>query len=738
MRLFTSLYNFFESHRKWIPFSLIPVLILLIASLFKLNFKEDIAEFLPNNETNNKINAVYQHIANSNRIIINFSSADTTLDKTDEIMSAIDRFVSTIEERDSLNTIPEIISRIDESNVLDLTGFIRQNIPYFLTEADYTRIDSLLTGDFVSRQIGENKRLLMLPTGGFLRQNIAADPLHLFAPVYLKLQDFQAGDSEQLNDGYIFSNNGRTGKVIITTPFGVSETARNTAFIKMIDQINSEIKHDTPELRITSFGAPVIAVSNAERIKKDGIIGSLFAIVLIFGLLIYFFRNIRNITLIFFSVLFGFLFSLALMILFNDSISLIAIGIGSVFIGIAINYPLHLINHLNHQPNKRQALKEITQPLIIGNITTVSAFLSLIFLNSGAMRDLGLFGSLLLIGCILFVLVYMPHIVKITHNKTQPTFGKLASFSPEKNRWIVGSVVVLTIVFAYFSQFTTFESDMNKINYMTAEQRDDMNDAMQSLSKKNLDVVYFISEGNELNDALNIYEQNMALTASLLQEGYVESVAGIGTFLPSKQEQLKRIDLWNCFRNSHKENLLKQIDEACRDEGFRQGSFGEFTRLLDTDFGVEDASFFSPVTAQLAGNYIIRNETGNMVISLLYCEKEKTAPLMNILQSRAGEGAFAFDSRDISRRMVDALSDDFNFVLFVCGFFVFLFLTLSFGRLEISVLAFLPLAVSWIWILGLMQIGDIRFNIVNIILATFIFGQGDDYTIFVTEGLMHE
>ena len=32
----------------------------------------------------------------------------------------------------------------------------------------------------------------------------------------------------------------------------------------------------------------------------------------------------------------------------------------------------------------------------------------------------------------------------------------------------------------------------------------------------------------------------------------------------------------------------------------------------------------------------------------------------------------------------------------------------------------------------------ININIVNIILATFIFGQGDDYSIFVTEGALYE
>ena len=58
--------------------------------------------------------------------------------------------------------------------------------------------------------------------------------------------------------------------------------------------------------------------------------------------------------------------------------------------------------------------------------------------------------------------------------------------------------------------------------------------------------------------------------------------------------------------------------------------------------------------------------------------------------------------------------------------------------MELALLSFLPLAVSWLWILGLMQLLGIQFNIVNIILATFIFGQGDDYTIFITEGLVYE
>ena len=84
------------------------------------------------------------------------------------------------------------------------------------------------------------------------------------------------------------------------------------------------------------------------------------------------------------------------------------------------------------------------------------------------------------------------------------------------------------------------------------------------------------------------------------------------------------------------------------------------------------------------------------------------------------------------------LSSDFNYIGFACGLIVFLFLWLSFGNLELALLSFVPMAVSWLWILGIMSLCGMQFNIVNIILATFIFGQGDDYTIFMTEGAMYE
>ncbi|MDR3187782.1 MAG: 1-acyl-sn-glycerol-3-phosphate acyltransferase [Prevotellaceae bacterium] len=740
VRFFVDIYGYFCSRRALL-FGLLAVLVagmLFVAS--RVKYKEDIADFVPDSKATGQINAVYRQVGSSDKLMVSFSMRDSTLSDAERLMAAIDTFAVLLGERDSLHAIPEVVAQVDESRMAEVVEFIRQNVPYFLTEADYRRMDTLLSEDFVALQLRESKRLLTLPAGSLLRESVAADPLHLFSPLLLKLKDFQAGDRHELVDGYLFSAGGRKGMVMLTSPYGVSETDGNTALLRMVDETMRSVEAAFPDVKVTCFGAPAIAVTNASQIKKDSALASWLAVALILLLLLYFFRSGRSVVLIFASVAFGWLFALSLLSVFRDSISIIAVGVSSVFIGIAVNYPLHLIDHLRQQRDARQALREIIPPLLIGNITTVGAFLSLVFLSSDAMRDLGLFGSLLLVGAMLFVLIFLPHIVKpraASLRTARLPFERVASFAPETKRWIVWAALLLTCPLLYLSRSTTFEADMNKISYMTGQQREDMRDMLQSVEQEDREIIYLVSEGAQLNDALAAHEHNVPLLDTLRQAGLVERVSGVGVFLASTEEQQLRVERWNRFWGARREATLRQLEQAGSREGFREGSFAPFAQLLRADFAPQDAGYFAPLASLLAGSYVVQGKDGSMVVSLLYCRKDSAAALMQAV-SRAADGTFAFNARSAGQRIVDSLSGDFTYVLYVCGFIVFIFLTLSFGRVELSLLAFLPLAVSWVWILGLMQLGDMRFNIVNIILATFIFGQGDDYTIFITEGLMYE
>jgi predicted exporter len=175
------------------------------------------------------------------------------------------------------------------------------------------------------------------------------------------------------------------------------------------------------------------------------------------------------------TVAWGALFALAGMSLIRSEVSLIVLGISSVIMGIAFNYPLHLINHLSHQPDIRLAMKEIVSPLLIGNVTTVGAFMALVPLDSVALRDLGIFASLMLLGTILFVLLFLPHYIREERgDRKMVLLERIAGIQPDRNRYVVAGIAVLTLVFAIASLKTEFDSDISNINYMTEEQRQEI------------------------------------------------------------------------------------------------------------------------------------------------------------------------------------------------------------------------------------------------------------------------
>ena len=82
------------------------------------------------------------------------------------------------------------------------------------------------------------------------------------------------------------------------------------------------------------------------------------------------------------------------------------------------------------------------------------------------------------------------------------------------------------------------------------------------------------------------------------------------------------------------------------------------------------------------------------------------------------------------------MNDDFNVLQWISMLFVFVVLLLSFHfNVKHTLLGFMPILFSWLIVLGAMVLFDVRFNLISIIISTFIFGIGVDYSIFVMNGL---
>ena len=83
------------------------------------------------------------------------------------------------------------------------------------------------------------------------------------------------------------------------------------------------------------------------------------------------------------------------------------------------------------------------------------------------------------------------------------------------------------------------------------------------------------------------------------------------------------------------------------------------------------------------------------------------------------------------------MSSDFDILQWLSMAFVFVVLLLSFHfNFKQALLGFAPILLSWLFVLGVMNLFGVQFNLISIIISTFIFGIGVDYSIFVMNGLI--
>ena len=719
-RALLRIYDYLHTHRYLRFLLLVTLLTAAVISALQLRFKEDISDFLPDNDTYHRSMDVYRQINAADRIFVVFQMRDTTQTDIDRIVEAVSIFETQAQQKHW-----QITARIDYDEVLGVADFVYANAPLLMNEADYTRMSRRMCTDSIAAALQKDKEMLLFPSGNLLSQNIQRDPLGLFTPILERLQTSGRAMRYELNDGYIFAPDNRFAIVMIDSPYGSSETDKNGKLIAGIDSVARTIEAKLGNVQITATGAPVIAVDNAQQIKIDSVWAIGIAVVLILCLLVYTLRRVRYLSLIAVSLGFGWIVAMGAIALVSREVSVIVLGIASVIIGIAVNYPLHFVSHLGHCSSPRDTLKEIAEPLVVGNITTVGAFCTLIPLESTALRHLGLFAAFMLVGTITFVILFLPHLCgrvanRCSASETVVDKAEETPFNPvyPKNKYVVAALVVVTLVLGYFSLSTQFDTDMQHINYLKPEQKALLMDLGRMRNEQpGTTQVYFATSGANVEEAL---ERSAHAFSDLL--------------IPGKQEQRRRIDCWNKFVTQHRQLLTQQLTAEAVRNGFTPDAFADFNRVVNARLQPQDLAFFSPLTRNGLGNRIL----GNTVVNVVNVPSAQADSVVAAFNGASGAQQWAFDVQSMNATIATTLSQNFNYIGWVCGIIVFVFLWISFKKFEHALIAFLPMAVSWLWILGTMHLLDMRCNLVNIILATFIFGQGDDYSIFITEGLIYE
>ena len=138
----------------------------------------------------------------------------------------------------------------------------------------------------------------------------------------------------------------------------------------------------------------------------------------------------------------------------------------------------------------------------------------------------------------------------------------------------------------------------------------------------------------------------------------------------------------------------------------------------------------------MTDEYISSSKGFNTAVSLVKLkglEKDKLEQIVKVTPN-----TILIDRKEISESFLGGLKDNFSNLIKYSFLAVVIILLLFFRNLELTVLTIIPIAITWFITLGIMGLFGIEFTIFNVIISTFIFGLGVDYSIFMTNALVKD
>lgn len=738
-RLFIPLYRYFHQHRTlMVLLMLIPFVIFGFFGL-QVHFEEDISKLLPTSSVESQL--AFTSIGLKDKVFIQVTSSGETL-PPETLCERTEAFVESLLQQDSAtHHIANILHRLEPETALNALDFVLEHLPSFVDAAAYTAFASALEPDHVEQQLQRDYEMLMEDETGDLTQMIAYDPLDLKAAVVGDLLQQGVG-GYHIIDGYFFSPDSTVALVYLSPAFNSLDSGAARDFNKMLSKVQRDFEQDHPDVKVLAHGDPIGSVANAGRIRSDLVVTVGLSLVLILILIGVCFKSFDFLWKLLIPILYGTAFSLACIYWIKGGMSLMALGLGAIVLGVAISYCLHLLIHHFFVGDPERLLEDESTPVTLGCLTTVGAFCSLLLTESDLLRDFGLFASLALLGSTFFALVFLPHFLPKRKadqdNKVFHAIARMNSLPFDRRKWFLVLITVILVVGVVFSPRVRFDSDLRNLDYNAEGERE--SEALFN-EKHNDGFVhqYFATVSTDLDEALEADRSLMTIFDSLAEK---EVVHGFSDLIPkvfvTEAEQERRIEAWNAFwTEERKGRTIGMVRQQALRLGLDPELFSDFEYLLEEDYAPASLYESGVVPDNLLGNFIECNADGQYMVftdvSMDPADRDRV-----IASAIRNPKTFVLDPFYYCKDMVEVIHDDFNIAVWISSLFVLLILLLSFRNLLTALLSFLPMVVSWFMVQGYMALIGLEFNLINIIISTFIFGIGVDYSIFITEGLLSE
>ena len=712
---------------------------LLAASL---QMDEDIMRMLPQSDpvVRSHFHA-FKKLRQTDRLIVDIGISEAN----DAILfEAADRMFAALQRNPELQ---ELTYRFELRDFPGSLRLLHNHLPSLLgsPEAYETLAQSILPEAMVAR-LAWLRQALAQPQGFVVTDVARVDPLGLGTSVMKRLQSVHGGVGDtRIVDGRIVNHDGCHVLITAMPRFSSANIERSGVMIEALLADARAVERAFPahKIHVAIGGGHRIGLDNSRLVRRDpGRAVSIAAIAMVLlSFLAYRRRWLALITLV--PTLVGASIAGATLFFIGQTISGIAVGCGTILLGITVDYAIHVLYHIDNAAHMERrsiatTVLHIAPPIGFGALTTVGAFLVMLLSPVETHRQVGLFAVVGVTSAALASLFLLPVLVPLSrHHEARPlimtrVFERFFAWRARHLALPVVAIVLLSIPCAIGITRLRFEGDIAKLNGVTpsmALDQDILWDAWGDAASMTTVVV----AAPAMQDALEMNDRVAASLTALQDKGAIVSYSSIAPMCPSARTQNRNVTQWKRFWTpAKKQALLSDIQRIAPEAGFRADSIARTLEVIDAQPDILTPEALRPtMLGQMMAQQIHSAQDDTAITTLVKLPSPAHyAAVANRIKD-AVPGAVLLNrvafSQHIARLSKRGLA---RFALMVTiADALILLLLLRHPKWVLIVL--LPIGVGLLWTFGMMGLLGLPINIINFVFVIFVIGVGIDYSLFL-------
>ncbi|UCE58691.1 MAG: MMPL family transporter [Phycisphaerales bacterium] len=643
------------------------------------------------------------------------------------------------------------IYRWKADDIADALDTITRHRASLFLEQDAAQLAQKLTSEAIGNALADWKRELTESPAPMRSKDFYDDPLRMNDLFVAKLHAVQTfGTSVAIQRGRLFSQDRKHILGIALPRFRSTDSAKSKRLVEFLSDVREamEQRDKAGRIRIAYFGGHIAGLENAQQIKSDITLTVLLSAVGIALLSLLVYRRSPLVFVTFVPVVFGGVFALGVIRLFDSTISAIAIGCGSMLIGISIDYAIHIAYTADRDETTGDAHGAMTRtvcrlfkPIMLSALTTMGAFCVLHFSILPGYRDLGRFAALGIFGAVITSLCVLPVFVygMLAHRGREPRLRLTTVFSPllglTQRRRVTLGLVLLAVSSAAALGLGEFgvEGDVRRLNSVSTETQRDWDQLVRTFG----DVMSSTAFGVDSPDLETGLQGNETLATALAEaqaNGEVNAVSTIARLLPSTRTQAANRRRWQVFWSEARLGEVRgSFDDACEQLRMRPEVFDEFFESLTAPTSpIAPADYKEGVLQELLATHLSQSgERTTLLTRVKLSFADAFDPTLALVKRYLPE-AVAFNGRALVRTIADLIYREMTKLAVISFGLILVVLLLVVRRVRLVAAMLAPLVLSVFWTVGFLGSLGIQLNMMNSAVAVFILGLIVDYSIFLT------